>query len=68
MAKRLAPDSAGKEPDAAAEQSGLSERMRDLILRSATVEDRRNPGVGSSAGAVDKRRRRTDESSNESES
>jgi hypothetical protein len=65
MAKRPAPDSAGEEPGTAGEQSALSERMRELILRSSTVEDRRNLGVNG-AGAVGKRRRRTDETSNES--
>jgi hypothetical protein len=67
MAKRLALDSTGKEPGPAAEQSGLSEQMRQLILRS-TAEDRRNLGGGNGAGAFGKRRRRTDETSSESES
>jgi hypothetical protein len=65
MAKRRARDSAGKEPRPADEQMSLSERMRELLLRSSTVEDRRNPGDG--PGAVGKRRRRTDVTSNESE-
>jgi hypothetical protein len=67
MAKRRAPHSHGKGPGPAGEQSALSERMRELILRS-TAEERRNPGAGDGTGAVGKRRRRTDDNSNEPES
>jgi hypothetical protein len=65
MAKRLAPDSASKELASAEKQSGLSERMRELIVRSSTVEDRRN---GEDARAFGRRRRRTDDTNKKSES
>jgi hypothetical protein len=52
MEKRRVPDSARE----AREQSGLSERMRQLILRSSTVEERRI-----AAGDNAERRRRTDD-------
>jgi hypothetical protein len=55
-----------KEQRPTGEQQGLSDQMRQLILRS-TAEDRRNLGAGNGAGDVGKRRRRTDETSNESE-
>jgi hypothetical protein len=67
MAKRPVTDSAGKEPSGVGEQRGLSERMRELILRS-TVEERRTPSNGNGNATVGKRRRRTDDTSDDSES
>ena len=58
MEKRRVPDSGREESDSAREQSGLSERMRQLILRSSTVDERRKMAVGDNA----ERRRRTDDS------
>jgi hypothetical protein len=66
MLKRRARIQRAKNPRPAAEQPGLSEQMRQLIDLS-TAEDRRNLSVQNRAGDVGKRRRRTDETSDETE-
>ena len=64
MLKRRARIQATKSPTA--EQPGLSEQMRQLIDLS-TAEDRRNLSVQNRSGDDGKRRRRTDETSDETE-